>query len=177
MWHSRFSSVQFSCSVMPNSATPWTAIRQASLFITNSESLLKLMSMESVMLSNHLMLCGPLLFLPLIFPSIRVFSDESVPYNRWPKYWSFTFSINPSNEYSRFISFRIEWSGLLAGQGTLKESFPAPQFKTSILHWSAFFMVQLSHLYMTTGKTIDLTIWTFVAKWCLCFLICCLGLS
>ena len=136
--------------------TPWTALRQASLSITNSWSLLKLMSMESVMPSNHLILCQPLLLLPSIFPSIRVFSNESGLHMRWPKYWNFSFSISPSNEYSELISFRIGWFDLLAVQGTL----------TSLFHHrsSAFFMVQLSHPYMTTGKTITLTRRTFVSK-------------
>ena len=135
-------------------ATPWTAARQASPSITNSQNLLTLMSIELVMPSNHLILCCPLLLLPSIFPSIRVLSSESVLHVRWPKYWSF--SINPANEYSGLISFRIDWFDLLAVQGTLKSS-PTPEFKTSILWCSAFFMVQLSHSYMTTGKTIALT--------------------
>ena len=116
----QFSSVQFSCSVMSDSATPWTAARQASLSITSSWSLLKFMSIESVMPSNHFILCHPLLLLPSIFPSIRVFSNESILHIRWPKYWSFSFSISPSNEYSRLISFRMNWLDLLAIQGTLK---------------------------------------------------------
>ena len=136
-------------------------------------SLFKPMSTESVMPSNHLILCRPLLLLPSIFPSIRVFSNELALCIRWPKYWSF--SISPSNEYSGLISFRINWFDLLAVWGTL-ESYPAPQFE-SICRRSAFFMVQLSHPYMTTGKTIALTIWTFVSKYRLCFLICCLGSS
>ena len=114
------SSIQFSCSVMSDSVTPWTAARQASLSITNSQSLLKLMSIESVMPSNHLILCHPLLLPPSIFPSIRVFSSESVLCIRWPKYWNFCFNISPSNEYSGLISFRIDWFDLLAIQGTLK---------------------------------------------------------
>ena len=114
------SSIQFSCSVMSDSVTPWTAARQASLSITNSQSLLKLMSIESVMPSNHLILCHPLLLPPSIFPSIRVFSSESVLCIRWPKYWNFSFNISPSNEYSGLISFRIDWFDLLAIQGTLK---------------------------------------------------------
>ena len=134
--------------------TPWTAARQASLSITSSRSLSKLMSIESVMPSNHLILCRPLLP-PSIFPSIRVFSNESGLYIRGPEYWSFSFSINPSNEYSELISFRMDWFDLLAVQGTLG---------SLLLRWPAFFMVQLSHPYMTTGKTIALTRWTFVSK-------------
>ena len=125
--------------------TPWTAIRQTSLSSTNSWSLLKLMSIESVMPSNHLILHCPLLLLPSIFPSIRVFSNESVLHIRWPKYWSFRFSISPSNEYSGLISFRIDWSDLLAAQGTLKSILQHYSSKASILQRSAFFMVQLSH--------------------------------
>ena len=137
--------------------TPWTAARQAALFITNSQTLLKLMSIQSVMPSNHLILCCPLLLLPLIFTSIRVFSNESVLHIRWPKYWSFSFSISPSNEYSGFISFRIDWFDLLAVQGTRKSLLQHHSSKASILRHSAFFIVQLSHPYMTTGKTIALT--------------------
>ena len=144
--------------------TPWTAARQASLSITNSQRLLKLMSIQSVMPSNNLTLCGPLLLLPSIFPSIRVFSSELVLRIRWPKYWSFSFSINPSNEYSGLISFRIDWRGLLVVQGTLKSLLQHHSSQVSILWCSAFFTVQLSHPYMTTGKTIGLTIWTFVCK-------------
>ena len=152
-------SVQFSCSVVPDSLRPHDCSTPGSLSITNSQSLLKLMSIESVMPSNHLILCCPL-FLPLVFPSIRVFSNESVLHIRWPKYWSFSFSISPSNEYSGLISFRIDWLDLLAVQGALK-SPPTPQFR-SINSWcSAFFTVQLSHPYTTTGKTIALTRWTF----------------
>ena len=138
-------------------ANPWTAARQASLSITNSQSLLKLMFVESVMPFNHLILCHPLLLLPSIFPSIRVFSNESVLYIRWPKYWSSSFSISPSNEYSGLISFRIDWFDLLAVQGTLKSLLQQHSSKVSILQCSAFFIVQLSHPYMTTGKTIALT--------------------
>ena len=145
-------------------ATPWTAARQASLSITNSQSLLKLMSIELVMPSNHLILCRPLLLLPSTFPSIRVFSNESVLSIRWPKYWSFSFSISLSNEYSGLISFRTDWFDLLAVQGTLKSLLQHHSSKTSILQRSAFFTVQLSHPYMTTGKTIALTRWTFVGK-------------
>ena len=133
------------------SATPWTAAHQACLCITNSRSLLKLMSIELVMPSNHLIHCCPLLFLPSIFPSIRIFSNESVLFIRWPKYWSF--SMDHSNEYSGLISFRMDWLDLLAVQGTLKSLLQHDISKASILWCSAFFIVQLSHLYMTTGKT------------------------
>ena len=143
---------------MFDSATPGTAARQASLSITNSRSLVKLMSIESVMPSNHLILCHPLLLLPSIFPSIRVFSNESVLHMRWPKYWSFSFSISPSNEYSGLISFRMDWFGLLAVQGILKSLLQHHSSKASILRRSVFFMVQLSHPYMTTGKIIALMI-------------------
>ena len=142
-------------------ATPWTAARQASLSITNR---LKLISIESVMPSNHLILCRPLLLLPPIPPSIRVFSNESVLRIRWPKHWSFSFSISPSNEYSGLISFRIDWLDLLAVQGTLRSLLQHHSSKASILRCSAFFIVQLSHPYMTTGKTIDLATLTFVGK-------------
>ena len=142
-------------------ATPWTAACQASLSITNSQSLLKLMSIESVMPSNHLILCCPLLLLPSIFPSIRLFSNESVLHIRWPKYWSF--SISPSNEHPGPISFRMDWLDLLADQGTLKSLLQHHSSKASILRCSAFLIVQLSHPYMTTGKIIALTRWTFVA--------------
>ena len=131
----------------------WTAARQASLSITSSQSLLKLMSIESVMLSNHLILGRPLLP-PSIFPSIRVFSNESALPIRWAEYWSFSFNISPSNELSGLISFRIHWLDLLAGQGTLKSLLQHHSSKASILQHSAFFIVQLSHPYMTTGKTI-----------------------
>ena len=137
---------------------------QASLSITNSQSLLKLMSIESVMASNHLILCHPLLLPPSIFPSIRGFSNESVLPIRWPKYWSFTFNISPSNEYSGLISFRMDWLDLLAVQGILKSLLQHHSSKAPILWRSAFFIVQLSHPYMTTGKTIALTRWTFVGK-------------
>ena len=147
--------------------TPWTAARQASLSITISWSLLRLMSIESVMPSKF---CHPLLLLPSIFPSIRVFSNESTLHIRWPKHWSFSFSINPSNVYSGLISFRL---GLLAVQGTFKSLLQHHSSKASILWHSAFFIVQLSHPYMTTGKTIALTRQTFVGK-AICFLICCL---
>ena len=145
-------------------ATPWTAARQASLSITNSRSLLKLMSIESVMPSNHLILCHPLLLPPSIFLSIRVFSNESVLLIRWPTYWSFSFSISPSNEYSELISFRIDWFDLLAVQGTLKSLLQPHSSKASILQCSVFFIIQLSHPYMTTGKIIALTRWTVVDK-------------
>ena len=140
--------------------TPWTAAYQASLFFTISQSLLKLMSFELVMPSNHLILCCPLLLLPSIFPNIRIFSDELVLHIRWPKYWSFR--ISPSNDYSGLISFRTDWFDL-AVQGTLKSILQHHSSKASILQCSAFFMVQLSHLYMTTGKTIALTS-DFVSK-------------
>ena len=136
---------------------PWTAACQASLSIINSRSLLRLMSIESVMPSNHLILCCPLLLLPPIFLSIRVFSNESVLCIRWPNYWSFSFSISPSNEYSGLISFRINCFDLLVVQGTLKSLLQHHSSKTSVLQHSAFFMVQLSHPYMNTGKTITLT--------------------
>ena len=142
--------------------TPWTATCQVSLSITNPKSLLKLLFIESVMPSNHLILCCPLLFLPSIFPSIRVFSSELALHIRWPKYWSF--SIRPSNEYSRLISFRIDWFDLLAVQGTVKSLLQYHGLNTSILWRSAFFMIQLSHLYMTTWKTIPLTIWIIIGK-------------
>ena len=140
---------------MSNSVTLWTEACQASLSITKSWSLLKLMSIESVTPSNHFTLHHPLLLLPLIFPSIRVFSNKSVFHNRWPKYWSFSFSISPSNEYSGLISFRIDWFDL-AIQGTLKGLLQQHSSKASILQHSAFSIVQLSHPYMTTGKTIAL---------------------
>ena len=145
-------------------ATPWTAACQASLSFTISQSLLKLMSIESVMPSNHLILYHPLLLPPSIFPSVRVFSNESVLHIRWPKYWSFSFNISPSNEYLGLISFRNDWYDLLAVQGTLKSLLQHHNLKASILQCSTFFIVQLSHLNTTTGKTIDLTIWTFVSK-------------
>ena len=144
-------------------ATLWTAARQTSLSITNSRSLLKLMSIEWVMTSNYLILCHPLLLLPSIFPSNRVFSSESVLRIRWPKYCSFSFSISPPNEYSGLISFRMNWLDL-AIQGTLKNLLQHQSSKASILQCSGFFLLQLSHPYMTTGKTIALTRWTFVGK-------------
>ena len=159
------ASVQFSCSVVSDSLqTPRTAAHQASLSITNSWSLLKLMTIESVMPSNHLILWHPLLLLPSIFPSIRVFSNESVLCIRWPKDWSFSFSISPFNEYSGLISFRMDWLDLLAIQGTLKSLLQHHSSKASILQCSAFLMVQLPHPYITTGKTIALTRRTFVSK-------------
>ena len=142
--------------------TPWTAGHQASLSITNSRSLLKLISVKSVMQSNHLILCHPLLLPPSVFSRIRVFSNESVLRIRWPKYWSF--SIGLCNEYPGLISFRLDWLDLLAVQGTLKSLLQHHSSKASILHYSAFFIVQFSHPYMTTGKTIALTIQTFVGK-------------
>ena len=150
-------SVQFSRSVMSDSATPWTAARQASLSITNSRSPPKPMSIVSVMPFTHLILCQPLLILPSIFPSIRVFSSKSAFRIRWAKYWSFSFSIIPSKEHPGLISFRMDWLDLLAVQGTLKSLLQHHSSKASILQRSAFFMVQLSHPYMTTGKTTALT--------------------
>ena len=144
--------------------TPWTAARQASLSITKSHSLLKLMSIELVMPSNHLILCHPLLLLPSIFPRVRVFSKESVLCIRWPKCWSFSFSISPSSEYWGIISFGIDWFDILAVQGTLKSLLQLHSSKISILWCSDFFMVQLSHPYITIGKTIALTRQTFVNK-------------
>ena len=149
---------------MSESATSWTAAHQASLSITNSQSLLKLMSNKSVMPYNHLILCCPLLLLPSILPSNGVFSNESVLCIRWLKYWSFSFSTSPSNEYLGLISFRIDWFHLLAVWGTLRSLLQHHSSKASILWCSAFFMVQLSHPYMTTGKTIALTSWTLVGK-------------
>ena len=156
-----FSSVQ-SVSHVQLFVTPWTAAHQASLSITNSWSLLKLMSIESVMPSNHLILCHLLLLLPSIFPSIRVFSNESFLHIRWPKYWSFSFSIGPFSEHSGMISFRMDWLDLLAVQGTLKSLLQHRSSEASILQCLAFFTVQLSHPYMTSGKTIALTRQTFV---------------
>ena len=166
----QFSSVQFSRSVVSNSVTPWTVARQASQSITNSQSSLKLMSIESVMPSYHLILCHPLLLLPSIFPSFRVFSNESALRIMWPKYWSFSFNISPSNEHPGLVSFRMNWLHLLAVQGTLKSLLQHHSSKASILWRSAFFTIQLSHPCMTTGKTIALTRWTFVGKvMCLLF--------
>ena len=145
-------------------STPWTVACQASLSITNCQSLLRLRSIKLVMPSNHLILCHPLLLLPSIFPSIRVFSNEPILHIRWPKYWSLSFSISPSNEYSGLISFRMDWLDFLAVQETLKTILQHHSSKASILRHSAFFIVQLSHPYMTTGKSIALTKWTFVGK-------------
>ena len=168
-----FSSVQ-SLSHDQLLVTPWTAARQASLSITNSSGLFKFMSIESVIPSNHVILYC-LLLLPSIFHSIRVFSNESVFCIRWPKYWGF--SIRPSNEYSGLISFRMDWLDLLAVQGNFKSLLQYHSSKASILWHSAFFIVQLSHPYMTTGKTTVLTRWTFVGKVMSLFLISCLGWS
>ena len=162
-WHLQFSSMQ-SLSRVQLFATPWMAARQASLSITNSQSLLRLMSIESVMPSSRLILCRPLHLLPPIPPSIRVFSNESTLCMRWPKYWNFSFSVSPSNEHPGLISFRMDWLDLLAVQGTLKSLLQSHSSKASILWHSAFFTVQLSHSYMTTGKAIALTRWTFVGK-------------
>ena len=161
--HVQFSSVQL-LSHVRLFATPWITARQASLSITNSRSLPKPMSIESVMPSRHLILCRPLLLLPPIPPSIRVFSNESTLHVRWPKYWSFSFSINPSNEHPGLISFRMDWLDLPAVQGTLKSFLQHHSSKASIFQHSAFLTVQLSHPYMTTGKTIALTRQTFVGK-------------
>ena len=150
-------------------ATPWTIACQASLSITNSWSLPKFLSVELVTLSNHLILCRRLLLLPSIFPRIRVFSNESVLHIRWPKYWSFSFSTSPFSEYSGLISFRIDWLDLLAVKGSLKSLRQHHTSKASILWCSAFLIVQLSHPYVTTGKTVALARQTLLAKWCLCF--------
>ena len=170
-----FHSVQ-SLSHIQHFATPRMAACQASLSITNSQSLLKLMSTELVMPSNQFILCHPLLLPPWIFPSIRVFSNESVLHIRWPKYWSFSFSTSPSNEYSGPISFRMDWLDLLAVHGTLKSHLHHSS-KASILWHSALFMVQFSHPYMATGKTIALTRSTFVSKVMSLLFKCCLGWS
>ena len=158
------SSVQFSHSVFSDSATPWTTEHQIYLSITNSRSPPKLMSVELVMPSNHLILCHPLILPSSIFPSIRVFSNESAVCIRWPKYWSFRLNINPSNEHSGLISFRMDWLDLLAVQGTLKSLLQHNSSKPSTLWHSAFFTVQLLHPYMTIGKMIALTTWNFVGK-------------
>ena len=159
----KFNSVQlFSCVQL--SATSWIAACQASLSITNSWSLPKLMSVESVMPSNHLILCCPLLLPPSIFPSIKVFSNELVLHIRWPEYWSFSFSISPSSEHSGLISFRMDWLDLLAVQGTLKSLLQHHSSKASILWLSVFFISPTLTSYMTTGKTIALTRWSFVVK-------------
>ena len=157
-------------------ATPWTAACRASLSITNSRSLLKLVPFELMMPSNYLILCRPLLLLPSIFLRIRVFSNESVLHIRWPKYWSFSFSISPSNEYLGLISFRMDWLDFLTVQRTRKSLLQHHSSKASVLWCSALFIVQLSHPYMTTGKTIDLTL-DGLCQQCLCFLICYLGWS
>ena len=159
----QFSSVQ-SLSCVQLFATPWTAAHQASLSIANSWSLLRLMSIESVIPSNHLILCRPLSPPPSIFSSTRVYFKESVLHIRWPKYWSFSFNISPFNEYSGLISFRMDWLDLLVVQGTLKSLLQHHSSKASILRHSVFFIVQLSHPHRTTGKTIALTRWTFVGK-------------
>ena len=168
-------SVQCSCVWL--FAIPETAARQASLSITNSQSPPKPMSIESVMPSNHLILCCPLLLLPSIFPSMRVFSNESPLRMRWPKNWSFSCNISPSNEHLGLISFRMDWLDLLAVPGTLKSLLQHHSSKASILLRSAFFIVQLSHPYMTTGKTIAWLDGPLLAKYCFCSLICCLGWS
>ena len=159
-----FSSVFCCCSLshVLLFETPWTATCQASLSFTISQSLLKFMSIESVMPSKYFILCQPLLLLPSIFPSIGIFSNESALLIRWPKYWSFGFTIDPSDEYSGLIPFRIDWFYLLAAQGTLKSLLPHYSLKSSVRLRSAFFMLQLSYLYMITGKTIALTIWSSV---------------
>ena len=172
----QFSSVQ-SLSRVQLFATPWAEPRQASLSITNSRSLLKLMSIELVMPFSHLILCRPLFLLLSIFPSIRVFSNESVLHIRWPKYWSFSFSISPSNKYTGLISFRIDWLNLLASQGSLKSLIQYNSSKASVLQHSAFFIVQLSYPHRTTGKIIALTSRPLSAEYRLCFLMCCLGWS
>ena len=161
--HIQFSSIQLLSRVWLF-ATPWITAHQASLSFTNSRSSLKLMSIQLVMLSSHLILCRPLLLLPPIPPSIRVFSNESTLRMRWPKYWSFSFSITPSKEHPGLISFRMDWLDLLAVQGTLKSLLQHHSSKASVLRCSAFFTVQFSHPYMTTGKTIALTRQTFVSK-------------
>ena len=174
-----FSFVFLSLSYIWLFATPWTAAWQASLSFTISHSLLKFMPIESVIPSNRLVLCYPLLLLPSIFPNIMVFSNELAFCIRWPKDWSFSFSfsISPSNEYLGLISFRIDWFDL-AIQGALKNLLQHHSLKASILWHLVFFMVQLSHLYMTTAKTVALTTWLFVGQvMSLCFLICCLGLT
>ena len=162
---------------MSNSVTPWMATRQASPSITNFQSLLKLTPIKSVMPSNHLILCHTLLLLLSIFPSIRVFTNESVLHLRWPKYWRFSFSISPSNEYSGLISFMIDWFDLLAVQGTLKSLLQHHSSKVLILRHSAFFIIQLSHPYPTTGKTIALTRQNFVGKVMSLLFKCCLSWS
>ena len=180
--HNIISSIQ-SLSCIWLFLTPWTASPHVSLSITNSQSLLKLMSINSVMPSNHLVLYHPLLLPPSIFSSIKKisqiskFSNKSIPCIRWPKYWSFSFIISLSNEYSRLISFRMKPLDLLAVQGTLKSILWHHSSKASVLWCSAFFMIQLSHPYRTTGKPISLTRWTFVGKVMSLLLLCCLGWS
>ena len=167
-WHHRFNGHELGQTLGDGEEQGGLACsspaHQASLSFTISGSLLKLISIESVMPSNHLILCSPLLLLPSIFSRIRVFSNESALHIRCPKYWSISLSISPSNEHPGLISSRIDWLDLRVVQGTLKSLLQHHSSKASILWCSAFFMVQLSHLYMTTGKTIDLTIWTFVGK-------------
>ena len=179
LWHAlHFLNIWSCCCCSVTQSCPPlrpTAL-QTSLSFTISRSLLKLMPIESVMPSNYLILCGPLLLPTSIFPSIRVFSNESVPLIRWPKYWSFSFNISPSNEYSGLISFRSDWFDLLAVQGTLKSLIQHHSSKASVRQCSTFSVVQFSHLYTTVGKTIALTI-AMLAKWCLLILICSLGLS
>ena len=170
-WHLWISNFEFMWNTISLHKFPFSS---ASLSITKSQSLLKLMSIELVMPSNHPIFCCPLLLPPSIFASIRVFSNELVLHIRWPKYWSF--SISPSNEYSGLIFFRIDWFDLLAVQRTLKSFLQPHSSKASILQYFSFFMVQLSHPYGTTGKNISLPIQTLTAKWCLCFSTCCLGL-
>ena len=160
----QFGSIQSLSCVQLLVTNSWTSARQASLSITNSWSSLKLMPIKLVMPSNHLILSHPLLLLPSIFPSMRVFPNESVLYIKWSRYWSFSFSISPSNEHSGLISFRMDWLDLLAVQGTLKHLLQHHSSKASILQCSDFFIVQLSHPYMTTGKTIALTRWNLVGK-------------
>ena len=157
------SSIQF-CSVAQSCPTPWTTARQTSLSTTNSRSPPRPMSIKVEMPPNHLILCHPLLLLPSIFPNVRVFLNESALHIRWPKYWSFSFNISPSNEHPVLISFRMDWLDLLAVQGTLKSLLQHHSSKALILWCSAFFIVQLSHPYMTTGKTIALARWTFVGN-------------
>ena len=177
MWtRLQFSSVQ-SLSCVWLFATPWIAAHQASLSITNSRNPYTPMSIELMMPSNHLILCHPLLLLSSIFPSISVFSNESVLRIRWPKYWSFSFSISPSSVYSGLIFFRMDWLDLLAVEGTLKSLLQYHSSKASILWCSGFFIVQLSHSYMTTGKIIALTTWPLWKMSCLSFLIYYLGWS
>ena len=180
IWFILYNIYQFS-SVAQSCPTLWNPMdctaRQASPSITDSQSLLKFMSIESMMPSNHLILCRPLLLLPSIFPSIRLFSNESALRIRWPEHWSFSFNISPSNEHPGLISFRMDWLDLFAVQGTLKSLLQHHNSKASILQCSAFFTVQLSHPYMTTENTIALTRQTFVDKVMSLLWICCLGWS